>query len=47
MAEHNTGQGLDLDIAHRGSLDLGEMTDLFLGEFNVVHRLRRDFGDKS
>ena len=46
MPEHDPGQGLDLDIAHRRPLDLGEMPDLRLREFDVVDRLRRDFGDQ-
>ena len=46
MAEHDAGQGLDLDIAQRGALDLGEIADLGLREFDVVDRLRRDLGDE-
>ncbi len=45
MAEHDAGQGLDLDIAHRGALDLGEIADLLLREADVVERLRRDLRD--
>ncbi len=30
MAEHDAGQRLDLDIAHRCALDLGEVADLLL-----------------
>ena len=40
------GQGLDLDILQRGALDLGEIADLRLREFDVVDRLRRDLGDE-
>ena len=46
MAEHDPGQSLDLDIAHRSALDLGEIADLGLREFDVVDRLRRDLGDQ-
>ena len=45
MAEHDAGQGLDLDIAHRFALDLGEIADLRLREADVVERLRRDLRD--
>jgi len=31
---------------HRRPLDLGEIADLRLGEFDVVDRLRGDLGDK-
>ena len=47
VAEHDPGQGLDLDILHRGALDLGEVADLRLREFDVVDRLRRDLGDQA
>lgn len=46
MGEHHTRQCLDLDIAQRGALDLGEMADLSLGEFDVLDGLRRDLGDE-
>jgi hypothetical protein len=46
MAEHDPGQSLDLDIFQRGALDLREMADLRLCEFDVVDRLRRDLGDE-
>ncbi len=47
MAEHHAGQGLDLDILQRGALDLGEVADLRLGEFDVGDGLRRDLRDES
>jgi hypothetical protein len=46
VSEHNAGQCLDLDILQRGALDLGEVADLRLGEFDVVDRLRRDLGNE-
>ena len=46
MAEHHARQGLDLDILQRGALDLGEIADLGLREFDVGDRLRRDLGDE-
>src|SRR5437016_7162898 len=46
MAEHDAGQGLYLDITQRGALDLGKISDLRLGEFDVVDRLRRDLDDE-
>ena len=36
MAEHHAGQGLDLDVADRSALRLGEAADLGLGEADVV-----------
>ena len=38
---NDAGQGLDLDILERGALDLGEIADLRLREFDVVDGLRR------
>src|SRR6516165_6454247 len=35
-----------LDVLQRGALDLGEIADLRLREFDVVDRLRRDLGDE-
>ena len=46
VPEHDPRQCLDLDIAHRGALDLGEIADLRLREFDIVDRLRRDLGDQ-
>ncbi len=47
MAEKHAGQGLDLDILERGALELGEIADLGLREFDVGDGLRRDLGDEG
>jgi hypothetical protein len=43
VPEYDPRQCLDLDIVHRAPLDLGEIADLRLREFDVLDRLRRDF----
>ncbi len=44
MAEHDAGQRLDLDILHRFALDLREISDLGLGELDVLDVTRRQLG---
>jgi hypothetical protein len=46
VAEHDAGQCLDFDIAHRGALKLGKMADLRLCEFDVLDRFGRHFGNQ-
>jgi hypothetical protein len=40
VAQHHPRQRLDLYVSHRVALDLGEVSDLHLGEADVGHRLR-------
>ena len=40
MPEHNTGDGLDLDVGDRGALHQREAPDLCLCELDVGDRLR-------
>ncbi len=46
MAEDDARQGLDLDVLHGLTLDLGKVADLLLREFDVVDRLRRHLCDE-
>jgi len=46
MAEHDPGQSLDLDIFQRGALDLREIADLRLREFDIADGLWRHLGDE-
>ena len=46
MAEHDAGQRFDLDILHRITLDLREVADLRLREFDVGDRLCRHSGEE-
>src|SRR3546814_6924605 len=41
MAEDDARHRLDLDVADRGALDLGEVADLRLRELDVLQRLAR------
>ena len=45
MAEDDAGQGLDLDVGHRGLLRLGEAAHLRLGEADIVEVALGDFRD--
>jgi hypothetical protein len=46
MAKEDAGQGLDLDLVHRGELRLREPADLRLRELDVGDRLCRHPGDE-